>query len=169
MSTIEALEKSRAEVASLKARIAPLDDAPCSHEESRAAILAQCTLWANEGHRLLSYRVRSVGRGDALGPLFQIHAQHGAPVDIGPYLAAILGAGPLAARLSDYLTGTPDGPSAAERVKQRTALVAKLFKAECAEEQAIVALEARGVRVPRRPDADPAAVLALPDGGEVTA
>ncbi len=64
----------------------------------------------------------------------------------------------------DELTaGATPGLPAAERRTRRAALDAEIYALEREEESVIELLEAEGVDIQRRPDADPRAALGLPD------
>lgn len=161
MSSIAKIEKTRARVAALKRQIAEIASVERSPAEVRDLLAAHLTEVEAEGRRALARRVAGLSDGDTpLGTL--------APLgnDLSPVLLALMGADAVMSALDRHVAALPAAPDRAQRLAKLEALRADLFAAEVEEEALIVAAEHRNEPVLRRADADPAAVLYLPNAAE---
>lgn len=155
----------RVPLAAKKAERAALDLAPCSHAESRAVLSAWCEAQAAAGDEQVSYRVAGVAYGGALMDLLRVRPSPGGMVDLAPVLASVLGAEALTAALWRHLAGSENGPTADERAQRTANLDAEIFELELQDETLVLASETAGRPIPRRPDADPRAVIGLDGEG----
>lgn len=153
--------KLREQIAALKDERSTLDSAPVPKAEAYARIdqLIAATADHNgpsgyvlpRGHAFTvqDYQGRGLVNGsrheDALGPLLAWLF----PDVIRDKLRELVDA--------EY--GGAAGVSEADRNKRLSAIYRELFELEVEEERAITAAEGDGVDLPRRPDADPAAIL----------
>lgn len=161
MNGTEELDALRQRVADLKAEAETLADAGRAHSETRAALRQRLEMLHAEGSRRLQHIVAATATdGKAPGGEFEVLTGHGA-ANLGPLLLAVFGVPDILKRLDRYVTALPDGPTTAARAERSGVLAAQLFEAELAEEREVSRLEALGVPVQRRGDADPGAVLWL--------
>ena len=112
--------------------------------EHPAGVLRAHALSAQAGYRADGPLLPVTGGGDMAGAL-----------------AALLGVDRVLELLAPTLATLEDGPDSAERARMLAEADRVLFDAELAEERTVMALEAQGLPVMRRGDADPRAVLAL--------
>jgi hypothetical protein len=155
------LDRARGRVADLKASRAEVARTyELSRDETREALRQRFAAWQADGERALRAHVALVAQCDQDGPMFAA-AVGGRAADLGPSLALLLGPDELVQRLDRVLATIPEGVPSADRSRRLADLDAQLFEAELAEERVVMALEATGATVRRRPDADPRAVLAL--------
>ena len=161
MNKAPTLTTRRDRIAATKTQRQAVADAPRARAESRSDIDAQCLRWAQEGAERIGHKVGMVAFGSRIDDLFRVRPVNDL-VDLGPVLAHLLTPERLAAILAQHLERHADGPTAAERVAQVAQMDRDLFDLECAEEAHIEQLEATGLSISRRADADPRAVLGLP-------
>ena len=164
MRTLKQLEQARANVAALKTDRRALADMPAlSRDELRQRLgmdLAQAQ--ASAAHAV-GVRLAQLAAGERGGdPLLSMGAG-GRVLDLAPLLAFAIGPEELLQRIEPLLAAVPEGMPSAERSRRLAELDAQILAAEITEERVVEALEAAGVPVQRRADADPRAVLALPE------
>jgi hypothetical protein len=152
------LERLRGRIAATQAEIDGTDTTEMSQAEMRTRLAAYAGGLEQDGLRIIGRRLQESARTGALAALL---VNVGA--DPGPVFAALLGADALVARLAPALAAVPDCPPRADRIARVTQLRAELLALEIEEEQTICAAESRGEPVQRRADADPAAVLWMPE------
>lgn len=152
------LDGLRRSVATLKAERAAIDAKPATRADAGKAIKAQLTALARDYTHQRAHVVARVGVE---------------PVHLPDLLADpndLLGLLALAVpdQLADALTGLVDegGISTKARADRIAELDARLLEAETAEEALIASAERAGISILRRADADPAAVLAVPESPE---
>lgn len=155
------LNTLRDRIAAKKAQRKAIADAPRARAESRADIDAQCLRWAAAGAERIGYHAGMVAFGSPIYDLFVTRVDKDL-VDLGPVLAHVLTPERLAPILAQHLERHADGPTAAERAAQIAQIDRELFDLECEEEAHLEQLEATGLSISRRADADPRAVLGLP-------
>jgi hypothetical protein len=85
-------------------------------------------------------------------------------IDLGPLLTQLLGTRVVRKALEAALQDVPEGLEPAAREQQITNIFAELDGLQRLEENLIRAAALDGHDIPRRPDADPAVVLALEPG-----
>jgi hypothetical protein len=155
---MKTLDKLRGRIAATQAEIDGIDTTELSRGEMQTRAAAYAAELELDGIRILGRRLQEAARTGALGALL-------VPVgsDAGPVLAALLGADALVARLAPALAAVPDCASRADRSARVAQLRADLLALEIEEEAAVCAAESRGEPVQRRPAADPAAVLWMPE------
>jgi hypothetical protein len=156
-AAVEAARTARDEIAELPER---------SRAETRERLRLMLEAAAEDPARTLRAHVLVAQTGSrAEGPML------GATItgDMTGALAALLGVDHMLEMLAPILARIPDGPPSAERARMLADADAALFAAELAEERIVVQLEAQGLPVVRRADADPRAVLWLDDCAEATA
>jgi hypothetical protein len=146
---VQAAREARDAIAALPAR---------SRAETRQRLRLMLQAAADDPARTLRAHAMSAQAGHrADGPLLGV----GMSGDITGALVALLGVDRVLELLAPTLATLEDGPDSAERARQLADADAALFAAELAEERLIMALEAQGLPVMRRGDADARAVLAL--------
>lgn len=104
-----------------------------------------------------------IGYAVTAGPVskaFELRDSAPGMVDLWPLLLAVLGPKAVRAALLPYAEQLPPAPDPSEHSARLAELEAELGGLEREEELAIRALEAQGLSVIRRGDADPAVVLA---------
>ncbi|RVT49654.1 hypothetical protein [Rubrivivax albus] len=156
-AAVEAARTARDEIAELPER---------SRAETRERMRLMLQAAAEDPARTLRAHVLTAQAGHrADGPML------GATVagDMTGALAALLGVDHMLEMLAPILARIPDGPPSAERARLLADADAALFAAELAEEKIVVQLEAQGLPVVRRADADPRAVLWMDDDAEAAA
>ncbi|MGO4909526.1 hypothetical protein ACEN2J_14470 [Pseudorhodobacter sp. W20_MBD10_FR17] len=169
MGLHDLLDQSREATAEAKARLEAIEAAPQDLE----AALANFDDWLD---RAATSAVDRLGVGYALDPAWrgpELPIQHtGAgrdatnAVEILLGLVALIGSETLRkvvkGQLEDRLGGET-GMTASTRVKRAAEAQAEILQAELVEEKIVRTMEAAGVTVSRRPDADPRALLASSD------
>lgn len=161
MTQIDNLDALRQRVADLKADAEALAGSGRAHSETRAALRQRLDVLHSTGARRLQHIVAATAAdGRAPGGEFEVLTGHGA-ADLGPLLLALFGVPDIMKRLDRYVAALPDGPTSAARAERSRELAAQLLDAELGEEREVCRLEALGVPVQRRGDADPRAVLWL--------
>jgi hypothetical protein len=124
--------------------------------ESRLALASHCDSAAATFRQRLAHAAQS---GD-WGPAFQLRARPGdGIVDAGPLLAALLSPDVLAASLDQYVMALPPSVDPAPIAARLLAIDGELSDLDESEELAVLLLEAQGLSIGRRADADPAVVL----------
>lgn len=145
---VVAARAARDDVAMLPAR---------SPAETRARVRLMLEAAGEDPARALRAHVRSAQAGHrADGPMLGVFG-----ADITGALVALFGVEEIMGRLDPVFARLEPGPDSAERARLLAEADRVLFEAELAEERAVMALEAQGMPVSRRADADPRAVLAL--------
>lgn len=129
-------------------------------ERFRTACLAMGEGEGDGDARLLRV-VKLAAHGSAnVTDVFRVRAEYGL-TDLGPMLRLLFGPDVMVQGLARALSTLEEGPAAADRAAQLDELNAKIIDAEVREEREIRRVESlTGMRVPRRPDADPRLVAA---------
>lgn len=117
------------------------------------AAIAEATV---TGRRHMGHIVAAGPAGQAL----QVTVSRAGVVDLLPLMLALIGAKAVKTALGQFVEALPVQPDHAEHSARLAELEAELHGLELEEERAIRALEAQGLSVIRRGDADPAVVLA---------
>lgn len=163
------IDTFRKRIAALKAEREQAERAPRALADVHGTIERQLSALADEGREALAWRLRRVAAGtESAAVLFgaPVREQRDGPstAQAGPLLAALFGPAALMQALQPHLAALPaEGLTDADRRDILRRIDADLWAAELAEEAAIGEAEARGEAVQRRADANPAAVLYLPD------
>lgn len=128
-----------------------------SPAEARARVRLMLADAAEESGRLLRAHVLSAQAGHrADGPLLGLSGH-----DLAGALVALFGVDEIMGRLDPVFARLEPGPDSTERARMLAEADRVLFEAELTEERVVMAMEAQGMPVSRRGDADPRAVLAL--------
>lgn len=172
---INKLDSIRTEIASVREELVWLDTSPLPLPEAETRIVTWVDAQARKmGDRLsLGSAIRSEGNlGDA--ELLTVHARGRADIyserdalvnasaDLAPIICWLFPAA-VKERLRAELSGLDyePGPPAEERPSMKARLQDELHRLELIEESLVLELEAAGVEVFRREDADPAVILEL--------
>ena len=153
------IDALRARIAAHSAEIQSLEAYTRSPAEIERAARARVQDIEGRGLRALQGALGAMAEGASFAGLNPRD-----PADLAPLLVALVGADAVSARLAALIAGMPPGLDTAPRNARIAELRAERFQLELAEEAAIVAAEARGEWIARRPDADPAAVLYRVEG-----
>jgi hypothetical protein len=163
------LSELRERIAETNERLATLEDAPVPKSEYQQRV----SQWVDE--KAASFRPEY-----AVSPLRDVRPRFDevelgllpvrgsntgesvASADAGPLLCWLLG-DTIKAKLAETIANADlaEGPPSADRLRLRAELQAELRRLELAEEVLICDAEQAGFVIPRRPDADPAVILAL--------
>lgn len=155
-----------------------LDSAPIPPDELKARVAEQCQTFAGrfDGSRHLAALAYPNGGRQELQSMLtgsaRVHVGGQAVVsvdtELGPLLAWLMGDA-MVARLHAAIDGADyrPGPPMAERPARIAALKDEMLKLEQREEAIICQAEELGISIPRRPDADPVAVLAYDPHGQM--
>jgi hypothetical protein len=155
--TVE-LAKLRERIAALKQQQADLERHPLPQSIAYERIDRFIAELREDRYRALP------GGGDFAWPEYRTPTMaNGMVGSIDSMFAALLGdtlRDALRAKVDAFYRQVPEGLSDADRAARAEELASTLFDAECAEEQLIVAAEESGLRLQRRGDADPRAMIA---------
>lgn len=163
------IDNLRKRIAALRAEREQVLRTPRSLGDVHGTIERQLSALAEEGREALAWRLRRVAAGtEPVAVLFgaPVRDQRDGPAQaqVGPLLAALFGPAALMQALQPHLEALPaEGITDSDRRDLLARIDADLWAAELAEEAAVCEAEARGEQVQRRADANPAAVLYLPD------
>ncbi len=161
------VDRIRTKIAASKAYRAELVAMPHSRDEIKAQIRAQLERMAAGSTDRARIAVRRIGAGVGdVRELFAAVVPANGAANIGAVLAGVFGLEVLAGALDGHVEALPEGIPAAERAARLAEIDATLFEFELDEERLIVEAEARGEHIERRADANPAAVLWMPDEAE---
>lgn len=158
------LAATRAEIADAIRKRAEIESAPLSRADVRGRLMQRVASLRERALRPFAHRVAVLGSPGEPDP-FVLGADRGA-VDVGPLLALLLGPDRVAELLQPVLDTLPAGMSAEARRNALAELDATITRLGHAEEDIVESLEAQGVAVTRRSDADPAVVFRLPEASE---
>lgn len=165
------LSDLRGRIADAQDRLAELDEAPVPRSEYLERIGGWIDGKARTFAESAEYQVSAL-RGpaprfdDVLLGSMPVRGSGGPDVavaDAAPLLCWLMG-DEIKAKLAETINaaGFEAGPPSADRPKLRRDLEAELRKLELAEERMIEEASEAGIDIPRRHDADPAVILALP-------
>jgi hypothetical protein len=160
------IESLRVTIASLKCEQKTLTNQVRSRSEVVAHVEHCAAKWEREAqasvHRTLN--VLAYGHSTALMRAEVIDGTTQAPseAEIGPLLTGLLGAARVVEFLLAGIDTVPEGLDTSDRLARLSVVNAELDRIEVEEERLIEASEYTSTLVPRRPDARPEIVLALP-------
>lgn len=160
-------DQIRARIATLKAERARIVGLPPARERAADVLERQLLVLAADGRERLQVQLRKLAAGtEPAAALFRarVGSEYGLEhASLGPLLCALLTPAVVMDALAPLLESMPAGISDDDRKARLAAIDAELWAAEIEEERLIVEAEARGEVVQRRGDANPAAVLYMPD------
>jgi hypothetical protein len=159
------LDAIRTKIAASKAQRAELLAMPRSREDIRAQLLDQLKRMAPSSD-LARVAVRRVANGGDIRELFQAPVSAQGTAHIGVVLIGWFGVEVMAGALDVHVDALPEGVTKADRAARLAEIDSTLWELEVHEERLIVEAEGRGEYIERRSDANPAAVLWMPDEAE---
>jgi hypothetical protein len=146
------LQQMRGHIAALRVEIDAVKRAPLARDEAIANV--------DSALDTLAYRVVHFDTMQFSSPLFTAAEPELAQAITHRYLRAAVRAS-IVSELDRELDKRPPGLPAEGRAEKLSQLEAQLFEAERAEEEFILQARAAGMKIARRPDADPRAILGV--------
>jgi len=159
--SLAALESIRQQITGIRQQIAEITGQPLTAAEIEDAVNRAVDGWASRVDA--GWLGINIANGRAVDPAMLTTAAAGEEDKLACLLAWLHADALKEKLLSASLPFASDGMTLAARAERVRELEGELHEVEAAEEHMVCALEARGLDVYRRPDADPSIVLGIDD------